>query len=278
MRKTTSILAIAALTAGAVACTAGSPPARPGATPTPGTRPVFFAPEHADDLAHAAMLDVDALPGDGWQAVAQDSFGGEDAQALATIFEQQSACDGLDVLRPLSSLFGGVTGADAPPIGQARVEFTQFTGRTLVPTSVETDVTIEETAGDVEATQSQIRQAIESDQAQGCLLAVLGAGSEPEDGSGDRIDFKPRDASAVAPNGGVTMAYDVHMDVEGVGVDMALELYVWSRGNARVSALFAGEPNQIDAAFTGSVLRSFDRHVVDTGTSGGAPAASGPST
>ncbi|HEX5478857.1 MAG TPA: hypothetical protein VFY79_03975 [Dehalococcoidia bacterium] len=277
MRKVTSILAIAAFAVGTAACTSGASPARPAATPSPDARPVFFAPERADELAHAAMLDADALPGEGWRAVARDSFG-KDAQALATAFQQQPACDGLDVLRPLSSLFGAPGAADERPIGQAKVEFTQFTGRTLVPTSVETEVAIEETAAAVEATQSQVRQALESGQAQRCLLAVLSAGSGQETGSDDRIDFTPRNASAAAPAGGVAMAYDIHMEVEGVGVDMALELYAWARGNARVSTLFAGEPDQVNAAFTGAVLRSFDQKVVDTGTSGGAAAASSAST
>ena len=50
------------------------------------------------------------------------------------------------------------------------------------------------------------------------------------------------------------MAFDVHMNISGIELDMAMEMYLWPYGNAAVTVSFMGAPDDINAGLTGPTL------------------------
>ncbi len=69
-----------------------------------------------------------------------------------------------------------------------------------------------------------------------------------------KVDIRAVEASSDAPSDGATMAFDLHLDISGLELDLAMEMYLWPYGNAKVTATFLGTPDAINAALTGPTL------------------------
>ena len=215
---------------------------------------IFFAPANADALAHAALPAVADLPGSGWEITAQDDFGEDDDDDLdfETFAATEPACAQLSGLANLGGIFGG--GEDDEPAGRAQIEFENAMTESLLPSSIEVEVEIEETVAEVEGAWTLVKDLMESDETEACMLAVFDTMFGELAEQDIEVEVMAAEASSDAPNNGATMAFDIHMDISGIELDMAMEIYFWPYGNAALTVSFLGTPDTLDADTTGPTL------------------------
>ncbi len=273
MRKLGIVVAVAVMISLA-ACGGGSS-TKNGATSnssskdTAAAAPVFFPVDQADKLAHQVMPSVSDLPGPGWELTAQDKFDDSQDNGFDKTMANEPACAQLKTLEALGGVFGSSSN-EQPPAGRAKVEFANSAARGQIPTSVEVDAEIERTGAEVEGSWGLAKDLLSSDQTQQCMLAVFKtAFAESGDLSGVQADVTQRKVSASAPRGGATMGFDIHMDIAGIKMDMAMEMYIWPYGNASATVMFLGEPDAITSQLTEPVLRVVDDKIVAAGKAAG---------
>ena len=216
---------------------------------------IFFAPDSADASAHAALPDVADLPGEGWEVTAQDDFGDDDDDSFdfGAFAATEPACDQLSTLANIGGIFG--SDDDEQPAGHAQVEFENARAESLIPATIEVEVEIEETVSEVEDAWGLVKGLLESDQTEACMLAVFDeAFGEIASGGDIDIEVAAAQASSPAPNNGATMAFDIHMMISGVELDMAIEMYLWPYANAKITATFMGTPESLNSEVTGPTL------------------------
>jgi hypothetical protein len=215
---------------------------------------VFFPPEHADALAHAAMPGPEDLPGPGWEVVARDEFDGdEEDDAFDRAAENEPACAPLRELEALGGIFGD-DDADDPPVGRAQIEFANARSRGVIPSGVEVSVEMARTVAEIQAGWAVMKGMLESGQLQDCMVAALNGGfGELAAGRGS-VEVSGRDVSARTPNEGAGMAVDLHMEVAGVDANLAFEMHFWRYGNAAVTVFIVGTPGEVNLGLTGPVL------------------------
>ena len=236
-----------------------------GGDTTPAA-PVFFPVDQADDLAHQAMPAVSDLPGPGWELTAQDEFDDSEDDSVDKTFESDPACAQFKALDAFGSVFGSDSSSEEPPAGRAKVEFANSAARTQIPTSVEVTAEIEPTVAEVEGSWGLVRDLLDSDQMQQCMLAVFRtAFAESSDMAGVKADVSARKVTAAAPNGGAAMGFDIHLGISGIKMDMAVEIYVWPYGNASATVMFLGVPDAINSQLTEPILRVVDDKIIAAG-------------
>ena len=216
---------------------------------------IFFAPENADALAHASLPAAADLPGGTWEVAAQDDFGDDsdddfDFEAFAA---SEPACAQLSGLASLGGIFGG--DEEELPAGRAQVEFENAGSGGFIPSNIEVEVEIEETVAEVQGAWGLVKELLESSDTEACMLAVFNeVFSDIGDAGEIEIEVTGRDASSPAPNDGASLAFDMAMNISGIELDLAMEIYFWPYGNAKVTTTFMGEGDTLGSDITGPTL------------------------
>ena len=218
---------------------------------------IFFAPENADALAHAALPEATDLPGAGWEVTAKDDFGEDDegdGMDFETLAASEPACSQFSALANLGGLFGG-SSDDELPAGRAQIKFENAQSEGLLPNGVEVKVEIDETVAEATGGWEIVRNVLESEDFDACMLAVFNQSFGEMAEEGDfKIEVESADASSPAPNNGATMAFDLYMEISGISLDLAMGMYFWPYGNAEVTVSFTGSQDSLNSDLTGPTL------------------------
>jgi hypothetical protein len=255
MKLLTSLLALATVLA--VACSGDDDGGENGAPTGGGSNNASIAAEDADRVAHAGLPTVADLPPGNWQVVAQDNFSSGE-NSFVNFIEGNPECAQLAELATLESVLGGED-EDAPPIGHGQVELEDQNPDVLLPTSFEVEIEIDESAAGSRAQFAIVRDLVESDETANCLISVLNTQFAETGPSGVQLEVTRGTASAPAPEDGARMAFDMHMTIANIELDMAMEMYFWPYENASVRALFLGTNEVLNAELVGGVLQTVDR-------------------
>ena len=218
-----------------------------------GEEELAFPVETADDAAHEALLAVDELPGEGWEVTAEDDFG-DDGDSFV------DAMDGVPECEPILELDGladALSGGDDDAAGRAQVEFTRADETALLPETMELQVTIQESVARIQEPWELMRDAVESGDLGDCMVEALPKAVLQDAPPGLEVTVDEREPSAEVPDGGVAIGFDVAIAADGLEANMAIELYLWPRGNAGVTANFGGPAETLDAGTIETVLEDF---------------------
>ncbi len=226
---------------------------------TAAVNDIFFAPENADALAHAALPGVDDLPTDVWIVSATDDFGDEDEEDdfdFEAFMANEPACDGLNAIADLGGIFGGGDDEDELPAGRAQIEFEDARTVAQVTPTIEVEIEIEETVSEVEGSWGLVKGVFESDGFEGCMLAAfdVAMGGFAPPGSGVEITTAIGEATTSTPNNGTSMAFGINMVLLDQELDMAMEMHMWPYGNAAVTVSFLGTPETVGVGITEPTL------------------------
>ncbi len=230
---------------------------------------VFFAVDRADALAHAAILDATELPGAGWEQTAIDDFDdGEDDLAFEEAMAGEPACATMEALSGFGGFFGSSDEDEELPAGRAQVEFENATIDPMLPAAIELEVEIEETVAEIQGGWGLAKELIGGDDFGACMLAILPkAFADADMPEGVELNVALRDNSSAAPNDGVAMGFDMDMSLGALELQMAMEMYMWPRGNAGVTAMFLGTPDTLDAGLVGNTLAALDDKLTEAAAS-----------
>ena len=218
---------------------------------------IFFAPEQADSFAHGALPDVADLPGSGWEVIARDDFDEDDDDTFDAIAEREPICSGLRELEEI----GGVFSTKAIKVsGQAQVEFERETPNPIVSQGVIVEVRVRESVDLVADGWTVTKETLERDETDTCMTTVFEEGFRSLN-SDVKAEATARNASSSAPRDGVALAYDIDLEVPELNLDMTMEFYFWTYGNAEFSVAFAGPPNSLASDLTGPTLEAIVNRV-----------------
>lgn len=231
--------------------------ARPLPTATPAKPP--FDPGHADELAHAAILDAASLPGGGWVIDATDQF--EDD----TDFDSIPACH--DFADHVGA--SGASGHHDDLAGHAKTEFKRPNSdpnSLELPPSVEVEVEIYHTPGEAAVPWSVVQNIIDSPQFSDCIAAVgeQALAGAPEGLTGG---FSTAKTNIKLPQNGAQMGMKGNFKFVGLSFDLVGGVFFWTYGNAQVTTTIFGSPSAITPAFVSQVLAQVDRSVQAAGKS-----------
>jgi hypothetical protein len=163
----------------------------------------------------------------------------------------------------IGGLFGNSDGGEMPA-GRANVQMVSAPPDAALPIEAEFEVEIEETVAEVQGGWNLVKELIGGEDFEDCMLAVMPKAFAAEDlPDGASIEITSREPSAQAPNDGVTMSFDIGMDLGAVQFDMAVEMYMWPYGNAKVTAMFAGDQGALSADLVGPSLTAFEQNLSD---------------
>ncbi len=224
---------------------------------------VVIAAADADRVAHAGLPALADLPGAGWEIASQDDFGsgGSGDSDFLTMIQGTPECATLENLTTLESVFGGSDTPDEEPIGQAQIEFDQQDPEALIPTSVDVEIKVDQSAGGSKAQFAIVKSLFESEETSNCLITVLNSQFAETGPSGLTIEVKKGTGAATTPEDGARMAFDIDMSVAGLNLQMAMQLYFWPYGNANVQAMFLGTAESLNADLVGGVLKTVDNNL-----------------
>ena len=223
---------------------------------------VFFAVDNADVLARAALPTPSDL-GAGWEVAGRDEFDDGGDADFEVLMEGVPACASLSALAGIGGLFGS-SDEEEVPAGRANVQMVSAKPGAALPTEAEFEVEIEETVAEVQGGWNLVKELIGGEDFEDCMLAVMPKAFSEEDlPEGASIEITSRRPSAQAPNDGVTMSFDISMDLDVVQFDMAVEMYMWPYGNAKATATFVGDQNALDADMIGPSLVAFEQNLND---------------
>ena len=219
---------------------------------------VVIAAANADQVAHDALPTLQDLPGQGWSITSQDDFSSSSGPGFEEMIQGTPECSTLQNLTTLKSLFGGEDTEEKAPIGQAQVEFEKQDASSLIPTSVDLEVKIDESASGSSAQFTIVKNLFESADTSNCLITVLNNQFKESGPAGVEIQVKKGTGSATTPEDGARMAFDIDMSVAGVDLQLAMQLYFWPYGNANVQAMFLGTNDTLTSDLVGGVLKTVD--------------------
>jgi hypothetical protein len=246
---------------GSAAATGSTGGATTGATAASGSTDVaLISAADADRVAHAGLPTIDDLPGSNWLVVGQDDFGGGSTGDFAELIQGTPSCETLQNLAALESVFGGDS-QDKEPIGHGQVELENQDPNALIPTSVEVEIEIKDSAAGSRAAFQIVKNLFESDQTSDCLIAVLNKQFAETGPAGMEITVKKGSATANAPQDGARMSFDVGIKFAGTELNMAMQMYFWPYRNAEVKAIFLGTSDTLTAGFVGDVLKTVDQKI-----------------
>lgn len=243
-------LLFAALVAVAVACGGGGGGDKKSAD-------VFFQPENADQLAHAALPAVADLPGTGWEITGQDqeSSSGPD---FGELIKDEPACQNLKNLSTLSDVLGKGSDSTDQPAGHGEIEFEQSDPSALLPTSANVDIKIEKTAAEVQGSWKLVKGIFQAKETSDCFVAVFNNVFK-DLGTGVDVKVSSVSASSTPPQDGASLAFALKLTIATVELDMRMEMYFWPYGNAKVSLLFLGTADNVNKELTTKVTSVVDQ-------------------
>lgn len=214
----------------------------------------FIDPANAGEAARVALPAVEDLPGEGWEVITRDDFGGgDDPNEFLRLIEDRQECQTLNNLATLQDIFGGSDAGE--PAGRAQIEFEQASSDQLLPTSLEVEVEVADTVSEVQGSWALVRELFESDETAACFVAVFnGLFTEQLGESGIELDVESVEGSAVAPQDGATLAFQIDMSLAGIELDLMMQMYFWPYGNASAQAFFFGPTEVVDTELVGTVL------------------------
>ena len=260
MKLIASMLAVMALLV--MACGGGddSASSSSGSSGSSGSdAAVVIAAGDAGAVAHAGLPTLADLPSGEWAITGQDQFGGSDDSFLEAI-QGNSDCESLQNLATLENVFGG-SNQDTPPVGQAQVAFENQDPNALIPTSVDVEIDVDQSAAGSKAQFTIVKNLFESDDTSNCLISVLNKQFADSGPAGVQIEVKKGTSAAGAPEDGARMAFDVSLSFAGTSIDMGMQMYFWPYGNATVKALFLGTKDTLTADLVGTVLQATDKNL-----------------
>lgn len=224
-----------------------------------GGNNVVIPAADANRVAKAALPTVAELPGQDWLVVSEDDFGEDGGNEFLEMMQGTPECEALENLATLGGMFGD-SGTDSnPPVGRAQIGFEHQDPDALIPTSIEVEVEVKESAAGSRAEFTIVRELFESDDTSRCLITVLNNQFAQGGPAGLTIEVKQGDRSVSAPQGGARMAFDIEMALMGIEIDMAMKMFFWPYGNASVEAMFIGDRETLTNELVQNVLSTVDR-------------------
>src|SRR5690606_15055714 len=143
---------------------------------------------------------------DGRQGVEGDDFGDDsDGDDFLAMLECTPECETLENLSTLGSLIGDAEEEHAEPVGRAQLAIERQDADAFIPTGVEVEVEIEETAAGSRAQFQLVKELLESDETTECLIIVLNRQFTETGPSGFEIDVRRGAATANVPHDGARM-------------------------------------------------------------------------
>ncbi len=194
-----------------------------------------FDPERGDELAHAALPDLEDFPGEGWSVAALDEFDEGDSELPA---------DTEDCRRMVEMSADIDTSTSAHRAGRAKIEVSRA-GENDIDTEVEVHVSVFEDAGTPREALASFRAYFESAALRGCFEDLLKdairefPGLEVETEGIDPVSEVVGDAEAAA--------FVVRVKGEGIAIGFRTELYAWRIGNAGISVEVAGAEGDVSS-------------------------------
>jgi hypothetical protein len=221
-----------------------------------------FDPDRADELAHAALVGTADLPGAGWDVTAEDAFDdSEDDDEFLEFAEQEESCQHIADLAAL----GGVMGdddAEELPLARAKVEFQRNAGPLDMPSSVEVEIEIEETVGDIQGGWGIISSILGADETRECFAALMSAVMVEESDGLFEVSLESIDPPAEAPGNGVALAFRMEIEINGLAtLEAVMGLYMWPYSNAGVQVMILGSEDDLEADDFAAILDSVDKTV-----------------
>ena len=217
-----------------------------------GGEDVVIPPADAGRVAQAGLPTLDDLPGDSWLVTAEDEFDSDEDNGFLTFIAGNPECRALEDLATLEGVFGASD--EEEPLGRAQVEFQQQDPDAFIPTTVEAQIEVDDSAAGSRAEFAIVRALFESDETSDCLIAALNSQFAETGPRGISVEVTEGSASASAPQGGARIAFDIDIAFAGVNLEMAMQMYFWPYGNANVQALFLGAKDRLNGDLVGGVL------------------------
>jgi hypothetical protein len=233
-----------------------------------GSSGAFFEPDGIDDYLDDLLPTSEELPGSGWEETGRSldaTSDDDDGLAFEEFVATTPACSELAEVAKLSAVFGE---KEEPSLAAGSVEFERASADTLIPTSVEVEVAIEETRSEVEGSWGIVKEVLESDGTAACFEEVINSAftsSLEEQGAPTGIEATVTTVSpsAEAPQDGAAMAFTLDMSVLGIEIDALMEFYFWPYGNAAVTTMVFGESAGISGEEIGDILAAVDSRLVE---------------
>jgi hypothetical protein len=213
----------------------------------------------ANSVAYAGLPALEDLPDNDWLVVAQDEFESGSSDDFAEFIEGNPDCAALEDLAALQNVFGSEE--EEEPAGRAQVKFEQQDPDAFIPTSVEVEIEVDESAAGSRAEFALVKGLFESDETSRCLISALNNQFAQSGQSGLEIEVTEGSSSASAPQDGARTAFDVRLSFAGIDLDMAMQIYFWAYGNANVQALFVGTRDTLNADLVRGVLEAVDENL-----------------
>lgn len=196
-------------------------------------------PARADQVAHAAMLKPEDLPGSGWTVVNTDQF--DDSP-----IDVGAGSTATDTCKQINDKVNSVQReVEASRAGRASTEFQRQSGPLPIPVSLQNTVVVYRDQDAAEKSIDSFRDALSGDDFTKCLNEAL---KEGMGGTTDaKVSVQSADAAASAPEDGVAKAYDVDISVMGQSFTFRFELYAWRYQNATATSFVFGTKDQLPA-------------------------------
>jgi hypothetical protein len=192
----------------------------------------------ADEIAHAALITEQDLPGTGWTVHSTDEFG----SSVLGIEEEGSpeVCSAYN-----ERIRNAAQQSEAARIGRAAKSFSA-SDASFAPPSVDIEINVYEDDDIPADLISEAKSALDSDDFQTCFEELIKGdeGDIPEDVT---YEFESVDPHTDAPHDGVAEAYNIKFSFAGIETSFHAELYAWADGNATAFVSLFGEPDSITA-------------------------------
>ena len=204
-----------------------------------------------DTLAREALPSVGDLPGGDWEVAGRDVSEDDDEQ-LGEMFTTEPSC------RPLRKLLGlnhvDAEMQDDKPAGRADIEFRRLKSRSRVPSRIDVEIDIEETAAEITEDWDAVKTLFESSETKTCFARIIAAFH-----GGDRLSVRAIVPPTMEPKDRLAFAFNFsHPLDDGSIVEMTFQNYVWVRDNADVSVSFVGPRDDLTSRVVTDALREIE--------------------
>ncbi|MFQ5382367.1 MAG: hypothetical protein ACE5EF_12220 [Dehalococcoidia bacterium] len=194
---------------------------------------LLFDPARGDDLAHAALPDVEDIPGDDWSLVAIDEFDEGDSQLPA---------DTTNCRRMLQMSDAVDESSDRHRTGRAKIEVARA-GSNDIDTEIEVHVSVFEDTDTPRDALETFRRYFKSSALRGCFEDLLK--ESVREFPGLEVDSQVVASASEVVSDAEGAAFVVKVEGDGVSIGFRMELYAWRTGNAGISVEIAGAEGDI---------------------------------